>query len=305
VSEHPAGRPPLERNRTAGKNLRTALKLLGKTWRKDTDNPNHVRHWSTWTDCGLPGSTNTIDADMRLGVPEKRLAAYSLCLGITPEELCSPKAGMARLMKASSVRAGEQPLFLPGGCADSHFGNWLEFNRATYIKRLFELMGGVWRMDYLLHGVKPIHQCILWIHGSEAHRLLMRGLFIMFGNENAIDAHIFRWHNNLHTHYLCDNGLELGYTLTVDPLRHNIVSKRSPLWLRGTGMTDRGLTDNQPITFMFRETRLPVPEGMTEEAFWQQECEGLRRRPFIAPDDPEHARVRAQILAPEVLTPDE
>jgi len=170
---------------------------------------------------------------------------------------------------------------------------------------MYALMGGVYRMHYLLQGVEAVHQCALWIYGAEAHRLLMRGTFLMFGNENILEAHIFRWHNNLHTHYLCENGLELGYTLTVDPLRHNIVNRRSPFWLRGTGMTDRGLTDNQPITFVFREERIPCAEGMSEEELWHRECDDIRRRPAIAPGDPDYADIRASVLTPEVLTPND
>ena len=300
-----AGRPTLERNEAAGRNLRTALKLLGKTWRKNLDSPNHVLNWSTWTGCGLPSSANTIDRDVRQGVPEKRIAPYALCLGVTPAELCSAKADMAKLLSTPLGGSREQPLFLPSGNADRHCGNWLEFNRPGYIQRMFALMGGVYRMHYVLQGVDGVHQCALWIYGAEAHRMLMRGAFVMFGKENRFEANIFRWHNNLHTHYLCENGLELGYTMTVDPLRHNIVRQRTPFWLHGTGMTDRGLVDNRPITFVFREELIPCPGGMTEETFWRNECEAVRAHPRITPDEPGYDRVRAAVLDQEVRIHDE
>ena len=305
MTKSSAGRPTFERNYSAGHNLRIALKLLGKTWRKDVDSPNHVHNWSTWTDCGLPRSSNTIDKDIREGVPEKRITAYALCLGLTPEDLCSNKIDMTRQLSTLKVRGQEQPLFLPSGYTERHFDNWLEFNRPTYIQRMFTLMGGVYRMHYILQGIDEVYQCALWIYGAETHRMLMRGMFIMFDNENIFEANIFRWHNNLHTHFLCENCLELGYTMTIDPLRHNIVNQRSPFWLRGTGMTDRGLSNNYPITFVFREEQIPCPEGMSEEEHWQRECKAIRQRNSIAPGEPEYRHIRDLILTPEILTPDD
>lgn len=305
MSRASAGRPTYERNEVAGRNLRTALKLLGKTWRKNLDSPNHVLNWSTWTDCGLPSSANTIDCDMRQGVPDKRIATYALCLGLTPEELCSAKADMPKLLHSPSGRSQEQPVFMPSAYVDRHSTNWLEYNRPTYIRRMFELMGGVYRMYYVIQDVDAVYRCPLWIYGAEAHRMLLRGMFIMFGKENRFEANIFRWHNNLHTHFLCENGLELGYAMTVDPLRHNIVRQRSPFWLHGTGMTDRGLVDNRPVTLVFRKEMLPCPESMTEETLWQEECEKTRRKSCIEPDEPDYDRLRAEVMNHNVTLDDE
>ncbi|WP_316896497.1 hypothetical protein [Pseudodesulfovibrio indicus] len=292
------GRPYLRRNTVAGRNLRTALKLLGKTWRKDVHNPSHVRNWVAWADCGLPSSPTTIDCDMREGVPEQRIAAYALCLGLTPEALCSPEANLVALLGASATPGQSWPFIVPG-YGERYADRIQEYNRPSYIRELFALMGGVYDMEYLITGVELVHRCTLWIHAPQAHCLLMRGRFVMFGNENPLEARIFRWHNNLHTHYLCENGLELGYTMTVDPLRHNMVRGRNPFWLRGTGMTDRGLADNLPVTFVFRMQRLPLPESMSQEEFWYQRCERTRKRPFLAPGEPDYQRIRAGILDTE------
>lgn len=304
VNSTSAGRPTFERNQAAGRNLRTALKLLGKTWRKDLDNPNHVLNWSTWTGCGLPSSANTIDRDMHQGVPDKRIAPYALCLGLKPADFCSEEADMACLLNSPLGRSLEQPLFLPSGSLDQFSGSWLEYNRPEYVQRMFALMGGVYRMSYVLQGVEGIHQCALWIYAAEAHRMLMRGVFVMFGRENELEANIFRWHNNLHTHYLCNNGLELGYTMTVDPLRHNLVRLRTPFWLHGTGMTDRGLMDNRPVTFLFRKEQIPCPEGMTREALWQRECDAVRAHPCITPDEPGYEQVYGAVMDHEVMLHD-
>ncbi|MGE4192881.1 MAG: hypothetical protein AB7E51_05785 [Pseudodesulfovibrio sp.] len=291
------GRPYLRRNTVAGRNLRTALKLLGKTWRKDVHNPNHVRNWVAWTDCGLPSSPTTIDCDMREGVPEQRIAAYALCLGLPPETLCSPEADTVGLLGAPAA-SSSLPFMVPG-YADRYADRVQEYNRPSYIRELFALMGGVYHMDCLLAGVELIHRCTLWVHGVQANCLLMRGQFVMFGDENSLEARIFRWHNNLHTHYLCENGLELGYTMTVDPLRLNIVHRRNPFWLGGTGMTDRGLADNQPVTFVFRMQKLPMPESVSQEQLWLRHCDKMRKRPFLAPGEPGYERSRTGILAPE------
>lgn len=277
---------------------------MGKTWRRDVDNPSHVRNWPDWIDCGLPSSATTIDCDMREGVPESRISAYALCLGITPEVLCTQVSNQGKLLNGAPLSEGRQNLLWPTGQGEEFFRRNMEYNRPSYILDLFKLMGGVYRMDYLLHDVALIHRCTLWIHAVEGRRLLARGRFIMFGNENPLEAVIFRWHNNLHTHYLCENGMELGYCMTVDPLRHNLVSQRKPFWLLGTGMTDRGLVDNKPINFVFRKQRLTPEPGMGLDDLWQAECEDMRRQPFLAPGTSEYERTRTEILTPDVLTPD-
>ncbi|WP_300470494.1 hypothetical protein [Breoghania sp.] len=81
--------------------------------------------------------------------------------------------------------------------------------------------------------------------------MLMRGRFSMFGVENPLNADMFPWQNNLHVHFLCENEFELGYVLFIDPLRHHLVRRRKPFWLKGEGLTDRELADNLPISFKF------------------------------------------------------
>ncbi len=292
----------MQRNNIAGKNLRTALKLLGKTWRRNVDNPNHIFNWSNWFSCKLPASATTIDNDIRNGIPENRIARYALCLGVTIEDLCSSKADWSNLLSGEAAGTSKQVSYMPPGYGDKYALQGIDYNRPSYIMDLFSLMGGVYRMNYLISGVELINRCTLWVYGTERHRLLMRGHFVMFGMENFLEAGIFRWHNNLHTHYLCENGTELGYTLTVDPLRHNIVRQRKPFWLRGTGITDRGLADNLPVAFTFHKELLPVPELMTQEKLWLQECEKVRTRPFIAPGEPDYTRIYSSIVSSETLT---
>lgn len=296
------GRPYMRRNKTAGQNLRTALKILGKTWRKNVAHPSHVRNWHNWSECNLPTSATTIDGDMRNGVPEKRITRYALCLGVDPEVLCSPGADWVKLLHGEAMGPSRQIVYMAPGFAEKYALQGLEYNRPSYIKELFSLMGGVYRMNYLISGVELIHHCILWVHSIETHRMLIRGHFIMFGMENHFEGSMFRWHNNLHAHYLCENGTELGYILTADPLRHNIIRQRNPFWLRGTGITDRGLADNQPVSFTFHKQQLPVPENMTEEEFWQYECKKIHAKPFTSPGEPDYSHLYSAITTPEVLT---
>ena len=127
-------------------------------------------------------------------------------------------------------------------------------------------------------------------------------MFVMFGAENHFDASTFCWHNNLHTFLLCDNRTELAHYMTIDPLRHNLVARREPFWLKGHGITDRGLADNAPISYILRKEKLPQPDGVSQEELWQRECELLRSRPAVLPGDNEYDELRAQILEPDSLT---
>lgn len=295
------GRPPLNRNPVAGENLRQALQLLGKTWRRDMESQDHVLNWAQWTACELPRSATTIDRDMREGVPERRIAAYARCLGLLPEVLASPQTDMIRVLGMADAPQNSPVPTRVLGYRELFPQRYLDHNRDGYVRELYALMRGVYRMHYLLDGIDLIHRCTIWIYGAEAYRLLLRGRFIMFGVENSFEADMFRWHNNLHTHYLCENGMELGYVMTVDPLRHNLVRRREPFWLKGCGLTDRGLADNQPITFTLRKELLPLPPGLAHAELWERECEAVRKRPFIAPGEQDYEETRARVLAQEEL----
>ncbi len=295
-----AGRPSLQRNAIAGKHLGLALKLLGKTWRRDTDNPTHVHHWQRWTDCGLPRSATTIDQDIREGIPDTRLAAYARCLELTAGALVSSETDILAVLDVP-VPGRERAPSKVSGYRDRFPERYLKHNPEHYIRELFGLLQGVYRMRYLLSGVDEIHNCTLWIHRAESYRLLMRGRFSMFGVENPFNADMFRWHNNLHVHYLCENGFELGYALLIDPLRHHLVRRRKPFWLKGRGLTDRGLADNLPISFVLRMEKLPQPGGMPLEDLYLRECGQVLQRPAIDPDDPDYEALRTDLLKPDDL----
>ncbi|ADU63820.1 MAG: hypothetical protein KKD85_01220 [Proteobacteria bacterium] len=297
----PSGRPSLNRNRVAGEHLRIALKMLGKKWRRDVEDTRHVLNWESWIACGLPRSPTTIDTDIREGIPENRIADYAHCLGIMPELFISPQTDMVKVLADSlSTDDGRTPSMVLG-YKEAFPKRYVEHNRQSYMQELFALMNGVYRMHYVLQGVELIHRCTVWVYDVEAYRLLLRGRFSMFGAENEFNGNMFRWHNNLHVHYLCQNEMELGYTMTVDPLRHNLVKRRSPFWLKGQGLTDRGLADNIPIIFTYRMEMLPLPDGMTHEGLWRQECKAVLEQPFFPPGSPEHGALWAQVLSPDDL----
>ncbi|MDJ0931526.1 hypothetical protein [Breoghania sp.] len=154
----PAGRPSLRRNAQAGKHLGPALKLMGKTWRRDAGNPNHVHHWRRWMDCGLPRSATTIDKDIREGIPDTRLAAYARCLGLTAETLTSPETDILAALEAP-VPGGDRIPSKVQGYRDRFPERYLENNQEDYIQELLGLLQGVYRMHYLLFGLNEIHRC--------------------------------------------------------------------------------------------------------------------------------------------------
>ena len=251
---------------------------------------------------GLPRSSTTIDRDMRLGVPEDRISAYAHCLGITPAAMASPQTDIPELLGSPRVAVAEKSPTMAMNFRDYFPERYLEHNSDTYISELFALMNGVYRMRYLLHGVDTIHRCCVWVDRAESYRISAKGMFIMFGMENLAHGNYFRWHNNLHLHYVCQNGMELGYAMTVDPLRHNLVKRRNPFWLKGHGLTDRGLEGNIPISFLFKKEKLPVPMGMSLKDLWEMECEELRQKPFYAPGEEEYDVFWAEIMSPDSLS---
>ena len=197
-----SGRPPVNRSSVAGDHLRLALKILGKKWRRETEDNTHVLNWDNWITNDLPRSATTIDKDIRLGVPEARLSAYARCLGISIEAFVSPRTNMVKGLADSASDHNAKSPSMVLGYNDFFPKRYVEHNRDSYMQELFSLMQGVFRMSYVLKGIEIIHRCTVWVHDVETYRLLMRGRFNMFGNENEFDANMFRWHNNLHVHYL-------------------------------------------------------------------------------------------------------
>lgn len=289
------------RNKTAGLQLRQALKLLDKHWRKNVNDPDHVLNWETWQAYGLPRSATTIDADIRHGIPAERMLAYAHCLGVPPRDFGDPEADIPALLGLARQRAASSTSTIHLGFGPSCQDEYLHHNTEPYMRKLFGLMEGVYRAFYVLHDVEPMGRVAYWIHRADPHLLRGRGLFIMFDVENLFDANTFCWHNNLHTFLLCDNRKELAHYMTIDPLRHNLVSQRAPFWLKGHGITDRGLADNAPISYILRKEKLEQPAGVSLEELWHRECDLLRSRPSVMPDDKDYKDLRAQILEPDSL----
>jgi hypothetical protein len=296
-----SGRPAKPRHPVAGGHLRRALKILGKNWRKNTEDPEHVLNWEAWTAQGLPRSTTTIDADIRQGVPEERLAAYARCLGLSPGALLSPDTDLAALLEAARrTRKPGEPVAAPG-LGPAFRDEYPAFNSPAYLERLFTLLRGVYRVHYTLPIADFVNRCAFRVHGIADGCLAARGLFMRFGLDNPFQAAIFRWHNNLHVSYLCDNKKELGHFLTVDPLRHNLVARRDPFWLKGHGVTDSGLADNMPVPFAFRMHKLPAPAGCGQGELYDMECADLRLHPSVLPGDAAFTALRDDIAAPDAL----
>ncbi len=295
------GRPAKTRIPAAGEHLRHALRVLGKTWRKNTKDPDHVLNWPAWTAAGLPRSATTIDADIHLGIPEERMAAYAQCLGLSPRALASPETDVRAFLGSERAETGATLPPLANGFGPSFQDDYLAYNHPSYLSELFALVGGVYRVSYLLSISDNIYRCAFWFCSVGRSCIQGRGFFMMFGLENFFTSSTFRWHNNLHSMFLCDNRKELGYYMLIDPLRHNLIMRRTPFWLRGQGMTDSGLADNAPVPFTLRMEKRAPAEAQAEGQAWDRECDDVRRRPAIHSEDADYAAMRDAILAPDAL----
>ena len=110
-----SGRQAISRNRMAGDHLRSALKMLGKKWRWDIRDTNHVLNWDNWIANGLPRRPTTIDKDLCEGIPENRIVDYAHCLGILPEVLLSPQTDMGEVLTGVlSLNEEMTPTLVPG-----------------------------------------------------------------------------------------------------------------------------------------------------------------------------------------------
>jgi hypothetical protein len=299
------GRPPKERNPRAGDKLRRGLELLGKSYGKNVEAENHVLRWVRWTESGLPKSTVTIGEDMRRGVPADRLAGYAKCLGLPVALFADPNISVdhpefVRLVGEAKESLVQLSLPVRFGFSREFHLKLLEYNRPDYIAQLYGLLRGVYRISYKTTDLDHIGKCVFFIHARQDNILKAKGLFVFHGLDMPVFCTIYRWHNNIHFIYHSGDMLELGQWITIDPLRHQLVSRRLPFVLRGRGVTDNGLAYNTPISFSCVMEKFPENMDGDEEAVWAEQCVVLRKRPHIVPSDSEYIKLLARINEPDI-----
>jgi hypothetical protein len=306
-SEIRTGRPPKQRDAVAGERLRLILEFLGKSWGRNRDADNHVLRWSRWERCGLPRSVNTLRDDMQRGIPLDRLSNYAECFGMNVSLLTDSSLTVddptfvtaLHRAKRSVIREGEPPFLLFGPEVQERY---LYYNSPDYLQELHALLGGPHIVHYASEQMPgAILICTLLIEGVGEHRLYGRSRFVFQGVEIQVVVSVFRWHNNVHAFYHSDDYLEFGHHIMVDPVRHQIVRLRDPLFVHTHGITDDGMAENRPVHFRGRIESWPLQEGESPEQGWERANEHMRKQPIILENDQEYKAMMAGLRQDDIL----
>lgn len=282
------GRPKKDRNRVAGKNLRFALKVLGKSWRKNTQDPDHIANWDRWNLYNLPKSTVTIDTDIKEGVPLDRILPYAKCFKLSDIDFSTREIDMYDALGLSVNKQHTIDPFPWFWQYPSVRENYLLYNSKDQLERLFERLAGVYRVYYVMAGCNSIFCALFHIYEKKGAVIYGRGLFIEEGKERHVISSIFRWQKNIHGTIFCLEDMELGYCLMRNPLQTSARAKGGKLFLEAHGVTDSIQSDHTIITYEIRLQKIALPTQQPFEAFWEAECRALHQRPYIRRRDPEY-----------------
>jgi hypothetical protein len=276
------------------------LEILGLSWGKNRDTPNHVLRCQRWWQCRLPRSVNTIADDIKLDVPIDRLAGYAAFLQIPIEILQdeglteTSEPYTTAIYRAREVTdALNLPLFAAFNnifCKQFYINN-----PQSYIDSLFELVRGIYTVYAIPSASGTIARGCLMVHGCQNHLLRASAFMVLQDTEIHYDVIIYRWGNNLHVSYYSQDMFIFGRLLAVDPLRHFAISQRRPFALNLAGVAD---AIDGPDTIDILHVRVERVEQPKEAALWDRwtaTCREVEKRPHILPADPEYGRLVALI----------
>lgn len=299
------GRPKKTRVPGSGDKLRRGFEVLGRTWGKNKTAASHVFQDERWSRCGLPKSINTVQEDIRRGIPLDRLAGYAAFLNITSDMLrdatvSSHAAQFNEAIFAAREAAASPDLQLWKYYAEPFRSHFQEFNNSMYVQSLFRILHGVYHMETFFPPAREIHQADVFVHTAERHALRAECRQPFQGEDIRYDMLIYRWGSNLHIAYHSQDMRMLGRLMTEDPLRHYALAHRRPFYLDLVGVGDALSGPHTCCSMRCRVERLEDGDEDPRRAF-DQACRRTREHPVILPTDPGHAARMARLSPPDCL----
>jgi len=298
-----AGRPKKTRVPGSGDKLRRGFEVLGRTWGKNKTAANHVFQDERWSQCGLPKSINTVQEDIRLGIPLDRLAGYAAFLDISIDMLHdaavsshAPRFDEALFAAREVLASPDLPIFKY--YAKQFRAHFQEFNNSMYVQSLFEVLRGVYHMETVFPPAREIHQSDILVHTAERYALRAECRLPFQGGDIRYDVVIYRWGSNLHISYHSRDMRMLGRLMAEDPLRHYALAHRRPFYLDLVGVGDALSGPRTCCCMRCRVERLEGDDTDPRRAF-DKACRQTRKRPVILPTDPDHAAHMARLSRPD------
>lgn len=266
------GRPPKTREKDTGDKLRCALQLLGMSWGKNPDTPNHVLKSDRWALCSLPRSVNTITEDIRQGIPSDRIAKYAKFFNIEPDILTDQAIlPYSSQFKGAILNCNDAFDIINLACSfpfgPPFYRQILVFNTEEYVYRLFRLLHGVYSGCFKRSDSDVIHNTTLSIHTLEKNVIRFTRFFSISGIDVTFDGIIYRWQSNLHIIYHSHDMFILGHLMTADPLQHLVIANRNPFYIKLYGVSDSIVPGYGPI-HISRAMRKNSPWPRTRPWTW-------------------------------------
>ena len=264
-----------------GEKLYMALKLSGLSWGAKIG-PNHIANNKRWSECKLPKSINTVNEDIRSGIPINRLDNYACFFQVLADIFIDEKIEAysadfsCEILKNKHLSKIYNPLTLR--IHDTITIERLsEQNTAKSLYDLHCILSGVYCFYVKSESLPSIQHGALLIGDQIDEGLQIAGTFLVDGVR--IDCHglIFRWHNFIHVKYYSSDYQMLGYLMTTDPLQSTVIRQRQPFYMQFFGLAGNLTLSMEPDRQRIWAVRQDVAEGQDPAAAYEAICETVIR----------------------------
>jgi len=291
----PQGRPKNVRAGGSGEKLYMALKLAGVAWGAKLG-PGHIAANKHWAACGLPKSSNTVNEDIRSGIPANRLDNYAAFFQVSPtlfvDEGISPSASAfsCEILKNKHHSRSCAAFAFPAHDAAA-LERLAEQNQDKYLYELHRTVVGVYSL-YCQDGISET----LWkgaaaIGGQFEGGLQVSGRLVVDGVPLGFGGILFRWHNCLHVQYHSTDYQILGYMMTPDPLQSFALRRRTPFYMTLYGLSGNPGLSMEPRRLVVCAVRQAEADAQDGEQAYAALCQAVARDPVLAPNEAHYPMV--------------
>ncbi len=291
------GRPKNVRAQGSGEKLYMALKLAGVSWGAKLG-AGHIAANKHWTACGLPKSSNTINEDIRSGIPANRLDKYAEFFQVPPALFVdtaispsSPEFSCEILKSRHLVRTCPASAF-PVHDAPA-LERFVEQNQEKMLYELHKTIAGIYTLYYKDAACDILWRGAVMIAGQFEGGLQAVGSLATDGGMVDFKGNLFRWHNCLHIQCHSSDYQILGYMMTPDPLQSLSIRLRTPFCMKFYGVTENLGLSMEPQRLAAWAVRHPDAGTEAEEAesAYRERCRHVAEHPVLLTDDVLYAAV--------------
>ena len=296
------GRPVKLRVQGSGEKLFHALKLCGVTWGTRIDSETHIYKIQRWAHLGLPRSFNSIQNDIRDGIPEDRIVKYAKFFNVDPDLFLSREVDATSKEFESCILSSRYNtlynISFPPLDSDK------EFSHAFYIqnnpeanKELFLCLGGVYRF-YLREVKNPdIYSGVLYIHSCNPCAMIAKAFIKYHETDTRLNLFIFKMSTFLHINYYAQKMPLMGYCVGASPLLNPIRSSCQSITFNLLGISGGFVSPSVPDLFGVHAIKEIVPAFQDQAQLYAEISNEVEENPFLKSTHRHFETVNSNLLS--------